>query len=340
MTDTNYELAKAVNGIVRNKLKCTEEFLLADLPSVTDNNMSRLYLADGTFSDNKKEREKILDSDFPKKSIKHQYLEDINQTSSECDVLVCSYKDIDDLGEKMQQNALKYFDTIVETLSAKILELNNLGFSEIHFVSDHGFVLTGLLGEADKIDFSPVTDHVKAERFIACKEKESVPEHLMQLEKKYKDFNWLILSKNLRSFKTTGSYGYSHGGASPQEIILPHFKYESKHTSIQLEVSIMNKHTLKEVEGENFDVKIKAASSSSGDLFTSQRKCKLNLFYGNTEVSTSDSFTVEVGEEVKREFSFDGKKELQVYLIDATTKEQIDKAVVKKASGRDMGGLI
>ena len=335
----SYELAKAVNNKLVKSLKVEEKTILADLPSVTDNNMSRLYMEDGSFSEQKKEREALLEKDFPDKKFMHVYLEDINQSTSDCDVLLCSFKDLDDLGEKLQQKALKYIDSIIDTLGKKILELEKIGFNDIFLISDHGFVLTGLLGEADKLEFQPKGKCMKAERFIACSENQYVTKHLLQLEKEYKEYQHLIFSKNLRPFKTPGVYGYSHGGASPQELIIPFFKYTSTDISIQLEVAIANKKTLMEVEGNNFEIRVKA-SASGGDLFTNTRKCKLSVFAENDEIASSDSFIIEADKEIKREFSFEKNKSLQIYLIDAETKEQIDKVKVKRASGRDFGGLI
>ena len=335
----SYEVAKEVSERISTSLKTKEDVLLADLPSVTDNNMSRIYLADGSFSNNKQNRELKLNEYFPDKLIKHVYLEDLNQSHSECKVLVCSYKDIDDLAEKMQQKALKYFDTIVETLADKIGELSRLGFSSIYLVSDHGFVLSGLLSNADKLEFSPKGKSDKSERFIACEEKQNVQDFLLQVSKNYKGYNYLLFSKNLRPFKTIGSYGYAHGGASPQELIVPLFHFQSAHATPQLSVTIGNKQELREIEGQNFQIKV-VAEKSEGNLFKSERKCQFKLFVGEQEKASSDSFILRAGLSQNREFSFGSDKELTVYLIDAQTLEQLDKTIIKQAPGRDLGGLL
>lgn len=335
----SYEVARSVSERISSGLKIKEDIILADLPSVTDNNMSRLYLTDGTYSDSKQKREQRLNGEFPDKIIKHVYLEDLNQSHTECEVLVCSYKDIDDLAEKMQQKALKYFDTIIATLAEKIVELSNLGFSSIYLVSDHGFVLSGLLKNADKLEFSPKGKATKSERFIACEDKQDAPASLLQVTKKYREYNYLLFSKNLRPFKTTGSYGYAHGGASPQELIVPHFHFQSAIAPPQLSVIIENKPELREVEGQNFQIKV-LAEKSEGNLFKSERKCQLKIFAGGKEKSSSDSFTLHSGQSQSREFSFGSDRELTLYVIDAQTQEQLDKTIIKQATGRDLGGLL
>ncbi len=335
----SFEIAKEVHEQIGKRLKVTEDITLADLPAVTDNNMSRMYLADGSFSESKSEREQKLDKEISDKNLKHVYLEDINQSLSEYDVVVCSYKDIDDLGDKMQLKALKYFDTIVSTLAEKILELEKLGFHSIYLISDHGFVLTGLLEESDKLEFTPKGKYLKDERFIACSEIQIAPDQLLQISKDYQNYDTLILSKNLRPFKTPGKYGYSHGGASPQEIITPCFRFESEKSTHQLEAFISNKSEIREIEGQNYEVHVKA-DPASGDLFSAERKCQLLVYSGSNELASSDVFTIQSGKKYQREFSFGTHKEVQLYLIDAKSKEQLDKAIAKQASGRDLGGLL
>lgn len=335
----SYEVAREVSEHISSSLKKKEGIVLADLPSVTDNNMSRLYLTDGRFSDNKQQREQRLNGEFPEKIIKHVYLEDLNQSHTECEVLVCSYKDIDDLAEKMQQKALKYFDTILTTLAKKVEELANLGFSSIYLVSDHGFVLSGLLSNADKLEFSPKGNSTKSERFIACEDKQDIPASLFQIPKRYGIYNHLLFSKNLRPFKTTGSYGYAHGGASPQELIVPLFHFQVAEAPSQLTVYLKFKEELKEVEGQNFQVVV-MAEESEGNLFKSERECCLKIFAAGKEKSGSKSFTLNSGQSQKWEFSFGRDTELTVYLIDAQTQEQLDKTIIKQATGRDLGGLL
>ena len=81
------------------------------------------------------------------------------------------------------------------------------------------------------------------------------------------------------------------------------------------------------------------AVSSTGDIFKSQRKCRFLVYSGAKEQGSSDIFTIFPNEKIEREFSFNGKKELDIILIDANTKAQLDKAISKKSAARDLGGL-
>ena len=334
-----YEIAEEIVSSVDHKLKVEKNTMLADLPSVTDNNMSKMYMSDGSWTKDKSKREKYLKEQFSDKRITFVDLEQINPSISDFDVAVCSYKDIDDIGEKMQHKALKYLNKIKETLADKIVELEKLGFQNIYLVSDHGFVLTGILKESDKIEYSPSGENSKSERFVALKQKPQVPNTLFPIEKSYLEYNHLVVSKNLRSFKTTGAYGFAHGGASPQELIVPCFKFSSGNTVDKLKIEIGNKADLQEVEGENFEIRLQAPKGGQ-DLFSVDRKCRILVYAGEEEIASSDVISLEAGNTLKREFSFDGNNEVSVHVIDAETKEHLDKVTVTKSSGRDLGGLL
>lgn len=334
-----YEIAEEIVASVDHKLKVERDTMLADLPSVTDNNMSRMYMSDGSWTKDKSNREKFLKEQFSDKRITFVDLEHINHTISDFDVAVCSYKDIDDIGEKMQQKALKYLNAVKETLADKIVELEKMGFQNIYLLSDHGFVLTGILKESDKIEYNPNGDFTKGERYVALKEKPKVSNNLFAIEKSYSESDHLVVSKNLRSFKTTGAYGFAHGGASPQELIVPCFKFSSGTTVDKLKVEIANKADLDQVEGENFEIKLRTPKGGQ-DLFSIDRKCRVFIYAGEEEIASSDVINLEAGDATKREFSFDGNKEVHAQVIDAETKEYLDKITVKKSSGRDLGGLL
>lgn len=334
-----YEIAEKIADSVDHKLNVEKDTVLADLPSVTDNNMSRMYMSDGSWSAEKSKREKFLNEQFSDKRIAFVDLEDINHSISEFDIAVCSYKDIDDIGEKMEQKALKFIKTIKDQLAQKIVELEKFGFQNIYLVSDHGFVLTGVLKESDKIEYSVNGDCSKGERYVALKDKPEVPNNLLALEKSYLEYDHLVVSKNLRSFKTTGTYGFAHGGASPQELIVPSFKFTSKSTVEKLKIEIANKDDLDQVEGEYFEIKLKTPKGGQ-DLFSLERKCRVYVYAGEEEIAASDVISMEAGEIEKREFSFDGNDDVHAYVIDAETKEHIDKVTIVKSSGRDLGGLL
>lgn len=331
-----YEMAEFVAENLDGSVQVSKEVMIAGIPSETEHNMSALYMLAGEIEKLQKNREKRL-LELSGKEIVIKNLEEINHGES-ADYLVLTYKDIDSVGEKLQLGALKLFGEFERVLIEKIelLVKNNY---KVHLVTDHGFVLTGLLDESDKIDPNVTGKAEVHERYIRTGEKQNKP-NWIEFEEKYGDLNYIYVTKNHRPFKSVGVYGFAHGGLTPQEIIIPNFVFERKRQSVEgLKVVIQNKAELSEVVGENFGLKIKAADSS-GDLFSAGRKVQVLLFAENKQYSESNIIEITAGTSRSFEFSLKGNRTIKAVLIDSETKEQLDIAEVKKSSARDLDGLL
>ena len=236
---------------------------------------------------------------------------------------------------------MKYFDDVAKTFAAKIQQLLQNGYKNVYLVTDHGYTLTGILENSDKIEvnFSGTVD--KSERFIRSENQQQIDADLLiGKEIKYKEFNYCYFAKRLGPFKTPGVYGFSHGGLSPQETIIPFLKWTNESDDNELlDVQITNKVDLKDVTGDLFAIKLKG-NSSSDNLFSAERKVILMFFSKNKQFNVSDIITIESGVELKKEFHFGSYTEIEIKVLDATTKEQLDKITVKQSSARDLGGLL
>ncbi|MBD0402934.1 PglZ domain-containing protein [Flammeovirga sp. EKP202] len=339
----SYEFTQDIIQKVNNKYKLNRKFdiMLAGLPSETEHNMSQLYVNTGDVFSTKRERENYLSGQFPDKNMGFVDLESVTELTDKDSVLICSCKDPDKLGETYQQKALKYFDSIASLYAQKIEQLLQNGYSEVHLVTDHGFVLTGLLEESDKIEFSSYGDVQKSERYILSNSQQSIDKNLyIEREINTKGYKYAYFSKRLGPFKTPGVYGYSHGGLTPQETIIPHLKWENtpSSTSSKLNVAIDNKRDLQDVTGDLFGLKIKAESETL-DAFSAFRKIILLFFHNGEKYNESDIISIKRGEEISKEFQFSGKSEIEIRVLDASTKEKLDSVTVKQSTARDLGGL-
>jgi len=332
-----YEIAELVAGKVKGTANLKKDSILADIPSETENNMSRIYMANGVTEAIQSNREKYLAAQNPDITIDFIRLDEVTEEALPGQVLICTYKDIDDMGEKLQQKALKYFPETVDFFAEKISLLLTSGYAKVYLITDHGFVLTGILIEADKIS-THFKDTVKvSERYIQLKENDNFGTNFFVKETRG---NYFCFAKSINPFKSIGRYGFSHGGATPQELVTPFFCWErSEESVVPLSVSIENKGDLKDVTGELFSIKIQA-EKDAGDLFSMDRKVYLVFFANKAQVNKSDVFTIQRNERVTKEYTFDGHSELEVHLLDAATKQQIDRAVVKQNKDRDLGGLL
>jgi hypothetical protein len=331
-----YEIADFVANELQKHFRVDKQVMMADMPSETEHNMSALYVGNNKVLPLHKDREVSL-AQTTGKAIVYMPLEQLNYGIS-ADYLVLNYKDIDSAGEKLQQAAIKLFSEFEAVLVDKITLLLNIGFLEVYLITDHGFVLTGLLDEADKIDPNATGKKDVHERFIRTVDKQSNTEWFA-FEEPYAEFNYVYAAKNHRPFKSKGVYGFSHGGFTPQEIIIPKFKFSKiKSTTSQLAVFISNKTDLNDVPSELFVIKLDAPKVPT-DLFGGIRKVQIKLYAGNNEYQSSDIITINSNDIIDKEFSFANNMQIQAVLIDASTQEQLDSVIIKKSNLRDLGGL-
>ncbi len=339
----SYEFAKDIAGKVSKEYKTgtVDDFMFADLPTETEHNMSRLYVALGDIFPEKSKREVALVQNNPGKQIGFVDLENVNELIDKDHYLVCHYKEPDKLGETYQQKALKYFDEVSSLYAAKIEQLLKNGYQNVYLVTDHGFVLTGILENSDKIelDFAEKVD--KSERYIrSVNPLKYDADLLLEKQIKYKGFNHYYFAKRLGPFKTPGVYGYSHGGLSPQETVIPFMKWgRSDQLANALQVFISNKRDLEEVTGDIYAIKLKAKSNKD-DLFSSERKVVILFFAGKEKINESDIITIGNHQEIKKEYHFGSNTKIEIKILDAESKEQLDKTVVRKSASRDLGGLL
>ncbi|MBW2219791.1 MAG: hypothetical protein JRF40_09930, partial [Deltaproteobacteria bacterium] len=217
--------------------------------------------------------------------IRFAKLEEISYTSEPAQFLICTYRDIDSIAEKMQQGALKFISQMVDELAKKIDQLMKCGYQKVYLTSDHGFVLTGKLAESDKVEFDFKGDVEKNERYVRTAEKQDASNWLVEINQKSDGFDYIYFHKSNNPFKTPGLYGYAHGGISPQELVVPLVCIESKGADIKkLDVVIANKENLEAVVGDIFEISLKAGISKEG-LFSMQRKVEI-LFYQAENRST------------------------------------------------------
>ena len=334
----SYEIARNVIAKVGIGIQVQSEYRCCGIPSITENNMSLLYRDDGVVETVQAKREAYLKG-MVKKSIDFVQLDEINYLHTDVELLICSYKDIDDIAEKLGHKALKFIGTIEDTLVEKIQFLLKSGFGEVLLTSDHGFVLTGILDESDKVEVKFQGEVSKAERYIRTVEKQAASHDLIEYKQRFENYQYLYFTRNMKPFKTPGKYGYAHGGLAPQELIIPFISFSSHSAAIQeLQITVANQSQLSGVVGNYFSIQLKAAEGN-GELFSQERKVQLLFIEQGKEYNKSDIVTLKAGEMIKKEFSFDGHYNIDVIVVDASSKQTLTKVSVVQIIARDLGGL-
>ncbi len=74
--------------------------------------------------------------------------------------------------------------------------------------------------------------------------------------------------------------------------------------------------------------------------FIHRAKGVFGLFCEQSASEQKRCFTIQPEKAITKEYAFDGNPQIEVHLLDADTKQQLDKAVVKQNKARDLGGLI
>ncbi len=328
------EIAEAVvSSITDRNVKIDRKTALSVLPSVTENGMSALFgCSEPTM--NAQTRFNTLKSIYDDVVIMPLNMLNDGVTAQR---LVLNYGDIDEVGEKKQLGALKDITNYEPELREKIAHLFRLGYNKIVLTTDHGFVLTGLLDEADK-EPRPNGNVQKVEERYVLTEEPLKASSLIEKTGRYFNSNYQYYAKTDKPFKTTGRYGYSHGGFTPQECIIPAYELNIETNNMALGVMISNKKELKAVTGNYFTVKLLAEGCES-DLFRNERKVKLLLYAGNKMVSGNQVYSMKPGETVNAEFEMT-KGIDKVVLVDRETSVQIDSCSIIKSASRDLDDLL
>ncbi|MGO0306045.1 PglZ domain-containing protein [Endozoicomonas acroporae] len=338
-----YEVTEQIALQVKGQFKLTRDAILADYPSETENNMSHIYMDNGSIVAVQGQREKYLtEQNAGNTTIDYLRLDEVNDQARAGQVLICTYKDIDDLGDKIDHKALKFFPGAIAFVAEKVSQLLNSGYNKVYLISDHGFVLTGMLSEADKIVVKPTGEHYIDERFVrTAVQQPDLTSQFIERTRDYNEFSYLYFAQTMNPFKTPGTYGFSHGGLAPQELITPYFCWEKEADDIgELAVSIANKSDLSGVAGDYYQIKLEPEAAED-NLFTGERKVVMVFFAGKQQVNTSDIITIRNDDSaVVKEYSFSGYDEIEVQLLDASTKQHLDRATVKRNNDRDLGGLL
>lgn len=212
-----------------------------------------------------------------------------------------------------------------------------MGYHKVVLMTDHGFVITGILDEADKVVAPKGADKVE-ERFCTATERLAT-ESLIERQFDFKNSSYQYFAKTDKPFRTKGCYGYSHGGFTPQECIIPVYEFTQDKALEMLEISISNKNALKEVTGNHFIVKLKAGGNK--DSFYLDERRIIVEFYDQDKLLTSiPTFKMKHDETQEFEYDMPASGKIKVVVVDAETKKQIDYCSIEKFDARGLDGLL
>ena len=265
-----YEIAEELSEAIRSnysikadvKLDC----MVASIPSYTRLGMASLLphkevsmnnkaeiVVDGVVAKDSASREKILQAHNPSSKVlnlsdlEDMSREDLRNLFSGLEVIYIYHDDIDKAGEHNEKDVFNAAEKTIKLLSEKVKFLfNNSLCSNIIITTDHGFLYQySDLEEHQKISIGTIEALECKKRYIIADspiEKQGVVNFDMNYVFQ-NSYLKLSLPCNINRFKTSGAgINYVHGGASPQEIVLPllRVKQNRKQEIKKVELSLEN----------------------------------------------------------------------------------------------------
>ena len=224
-------------------------------------------------------------------------------------------------------------------MGEKIETLFGCGYQKVFLVSDHGFVLTGILEESDKIEIKGKGGKKSERYYLSTDKAKDTSKSILEIKDPHKDAKYQYYSKSMNPFKTRGAYGFSHGGITPQELLIPNVMIKKSGDDFnKLKVEIGNKADLRNIIGDIYQVKI-VSSDATGDMFSNERKVILVFAKDKKEFNRSSIIPIKAGEVEVKEFEFEDEDDFDILVIDAKTKSTLDSCKINKQIARDLGGL-
>ena len=142
-------------------------------------------------------------------------------------LVVFGHNDVDHIGHGEGQTLIRHLQLEVDRLTRLVRKLHRWGYSSVHVVTDHGFTLLDEAKLPEEVRCEREWCHVYKERFAVVPAAVDLPVATFP-------FRWdsevmIAVPPGLAFFKAEKSF--SHGGASLQEIVIPHLTSKSRLTT-------------------------------------------------------------------------------------------------------------
>ncbi len=141
----SYGISQEITYKLKKKYSIKNDIIFACYPSETSQNMSKIFMSPDEIIDKSKREKKVLT--ILGKDIEIKHIDDVSVTDKAKNYAIFYSDDVDSLSEKKNQKALKYYDEFINHIENKIKVLFANGYKKLILMSDHGFVLTGILDD-------------------------------------------------------------------------------------------------------------------------------------------------------------------------------------------------
>ncbi len=199
-----------------------------------------------------------------------QWLQPGEQAPQQDHTLVVFADDLDALGENVSELSITAFSNLLQPLSQGARKAVDAGYSGVHVVTDHGFLLLGQVADYGKIEPDNTQALKAAHRYLVGRnlaEKEGLLRYAIQGSQEL--VAWF--PPGITCFKVGGSYNYVHGGPTLQETLIPYLYVKQDTTRVPVGVRL---NVAERIFSGIFKVTLEPVAKG---LFVKEREVKLSL---------------------------------------------------------------
>ena len=133
-------------------------------------------------------------------------------------LVVFGHEEVDQMGHGQAANLIRHVFLEIERLARLVRKLHRWDYTQVHIVTDHGFILLDESELPSEVFCDKEWCHVLKERFALVPASADLP--LVRLPFPWDSAMMVAVPPGLAFFKAEKSF--SHGGVALQELIIPH----------------------------------------------------------------------------------------------------------------------
>jgi len=139
-------------------------------------------------------------------------------------LVVFGHDELDKIGHGSAENLIRHVQVEVQRLARLIRKLHRWGYEEVHVVTDHGFILMGDENRPEDVPCNKDWCLLRKERFALVPAAADLP--LVMFPFPWDETLKVAVPPGRAFFK--GEKTFSHGGATLQELVIPHLISRSR----------------------------------------------------------------------------------------------------------------
>ncbi len=133
-------------------------------------------------------------------------------------LVVFGHEEVDHIGHGQAETLIRHVHLEIDRLARLVRKLHRWGYARVHIVTDHGFIMLDESKLPSEVPCDKAWCHVLKERYALVPASADLP--LVRFPFAWDPEMCVAVPPGLAFFKAEKSF--SHGGASVQEVIIPH----------------------------------------------------------------------------------------------------------------------